>query len=930
MIVYFGDTSTNATGLGWWRANKDSGPSNFFDSSDWDPIGASSISGNILVKDSNNIIETTNLLEFSSDFNITFTGTSALVELSSNALGGFWTQTGNAIYYENNVLIGTDTIIDPNSALTVVGNQLITGNLNVSGFINGINLQNFYLDYESHTHTILPTTFTNYNSVFPNSNGQLADVVITSLTNGDFLQWNSTINRWVNVQSTVDVHNLSFHSDVAASVSGLPLNNQILIYNNGTGLWENRTLITNNNTGFTGAPFSHNHDDRYWTKTQLSANTGSIINWANIFGVPAFPSGTSEYVLMSSDVNLPDSRTLTGSTSINIIDNGPSNTVVLDVIPETTVQLININLNGNPIGQRPNINFISSPLINITAADDSINNRVNVEFNFSGVIPEELGDLINVDVSSVTNGDILIYNSITNQWESGTIPVPPAAPVTSVNGLIGVVSLGVSDLNDTSIIPGNFPGPGTGSPFTPQTNILAYDDDISKWINIPASQLLAAVSGIFLNDILDVNITTGLADKDILYYDDNSGLWLSGTVSDINLYTITELQNGALNNLYYTQTELSISGAGGIVHWDNIVGEPGFAPISHSHFLHELLDVVDYSSNLPDNGDILVWNSVSELWEPQTNASISFDIISNYSVVGSYSQSTDIVLDPSIINSLKIQSDDGIIIETDQSDNIIKIGTRVDNATIGYNTAGELIYIGSKTSFYFQDTAPVGDIEEGSLWYHSETGFLYIYINDGNSEQWVLASANIAQEINIQQGLGILVETSTDDIITVSTRVDNVTIGYNTNGELTLIGYPEPEVDNITIGYNSNGELTVLGLENLTTWTWSAGSDSSNVIDSYLKAVGNSFSNISTYVVAFDCAITAISAMASNSTGWNAEIRRNGVTIPLYSLSVSSGTNQTAFVNNISIPLSAGDRVEFYCNGTSVSFPNISAWFAKT
>jgi hypothetical protein len=687
MIVYFGDTSTNGTGLGWWRANKDNGPSNSFDPSDWDPIGASSISGNILLKDSNNIIETTNLLEFSTDFDITFTGTSALVEISPNALGGFWTQTGNTIYYEDNVLIGTNTIIDPNNALTVVGNQLITGDLNVSGVINGIDLQNFYLDYQSHSHTILPITFTNYNSVFPNSNGQLADVVITSLTNGDFLQWNSSINRWVNVQSTVGSHNLSFHSDVSASVSGLPLNNQILIYNNGTSLWENRTLITNNNTGFTGAPFSHNHDDRYWTKAQLSANTGSIINWLNIFNAPSFPSSTSEYVLMSSDVNLPDSRTLTGSTSINIIDNGPSNTVVLEVIPETTVQLININLNGNPIGQRPNINFISSSLINIIATDDSINNRVNVEFNFNGFIPEELGDLINVNVSSVTNGEILIYNGITNQWESGAVPT---APVTSVNSLTGAVSLGIDDLNDTAIVPGNFPGPGTGSPFTPQTNILAYDDDISKWVNISASQLLAAVSGIFLDDILDVNISTGLSDKDIIYYDQNSGIWLSGSALDANMYTITDLQTGALNNLYYTQSELSISGGGSIVHWDNIVGAPSFAPSSHTHFLYELIDVIDYSTGLPNNGDILTWNSSLQIWEPQINPSAIFSIISNSTTIGSYVSTPDVVLSPNIINSLEIQSDNGIILESDIANNIIKIGTLIDGTSLVYNTDGSI------------------------------------------------------------------------------------------------------------------------------------------------------------------------------------------------------------------------------------------------
>lgn len=688
MVVYFGDTSTGSTGLGWWRANKDSGPSTTFDAGNWEPIGASSISGNILVKDSNNLTETANLLEFSSDFDITFNGVNALVELSGSALGGFWSQTGNTIYYEDNVIIGDDTIIDPTSALTIVGNQLITGDLNVSGFINNINLENFYLDYVAHTHTLLPTSFLNYNAVFPNSNGQLADISITSLTNGDFLQWNSIINRWVNVQSTVGAHNLGFHNDVASSVSSTPTNNQILIYNNSISLWENRTLITNNDTGFTGAPFSHNHDTRYWTKSQLSSNTGSIINWSNIFNVPSFPSGNSEYVLMTSDVNLPDARILTGTSSISITDNGPNNSVEISVIPETTVQLINVASNNVGIGTRPTINFIDSAFITTTVTDNSIDNRIDILIEFNGItVPEELTDLNDVDTTGALNGDVLVYNSLINIWEPVQLAI---APVTSVNSQTGIVNLGIADLTDTSIIPGNFPGPGSGSPFTPSTNILAYDDDISKWVNITASQLLASVSSIFLNDILDVNVATGLADGDILYYDDISSLWLSGAPGDANIYTISDLQSGSLNNLYYTQSELSISGGGSIVHWDNIIGEPSFAPASHTHFLHELVDVIDYSTILPNSGDILTWNSSLQLWEPQFNPSAIFSIISNSTTVGTYVPTSDVILSPNIINSLEIQSDNGIILETDSVNNIIKIGTSIDGTNLIYNTDGSI------------------------------------------------------------------------------------------------------------------------------------------------------------------------------------------------------------------------------------------------
>lgn len=689
MIVYFGDTSTGSTGLGWWRANKDHGPSNIFDVADWDAIGASPISGNILVRDSNNITQTINLLEFSPEFNVIFSGTNALVEISPAGLGGFWSQTGSTIYYEDNVLIGTDTIIDPNMALTVVGSQLVTGDLIVSGDINGVNLANFFNDYNSHTHTILPTSFTNYSTIFPNSNGQLADIEITTLTNGDFLQWDSSINRWRNVQSVIGPHNLGFHSDVNVSVSNTPSNNQIFIYNGSANLWENRTLVTNNDTGFTGAPFSHNHDIRYWTKSQLSSNTGAIINWNNIFNVPSFPSGSSTYVLMSPDVNLPDARTLTAGTGININDLGPGNNVELSIINESSVQLINVESNGSYVGTKPTLNFIDSPFITSTVVDNSVDNRIDVLIEFNGIsLPENLSDLNDIDTSGAVNGNILAYNGSTNIWEPTTLPT---SPVISVNGQTGTVVLDVADLNDTSIIPGNFPGSGTGTPFTPDTNILVYDDDISKWINIPASQLLAGISGIFLNDILDVNVVTGLGNGDILYYDGASELWLSGSANDANIYTISDLQGGVLNNLYYTQIELNTPASGAEVHWNNITNAPNFAPSTHTHFLWELIDVFNYNTGpSPSNGDILVWNDTLSLWEAQPNISTAFSIISNSSTIGSYVQTQDITLNPDILNSLEIQSDNGIILETDTSNNIIKIGTSIDGTSLIYNTDGSI------------------------------------------------------------------------------------------------------------------------------------------------------------------------------------------------------------------------------------------------
>jgi len=45
--------------------------------------------------------------------------------------------------------------------------------------------------------------------------------------------------------------------------------------------------------------------------------------------------------------------------------------------------------------------------------------------------------------------------------------------------------------------------------------------------------------------------------------------------------------------------------------------------------------------------------------------------------------------------------------------------------------------IDSPNIFYYQNQPPTGAIIEGSFWYHSDTGLFYVYVNDGNSYQWV-------------------------------------------------------------------------------------------------------------------------------------------------------------------------------------------------
>jgi hypothetical protein len=58
---------------------------------------------------------------------------------------------------------------------------------------------------------------------------------------------------------------------------------------------------------------------------------------------------------------------------------------------------------------------------------------------------------------------------------------------------------------------------------------------------------------------------------------------------------------------------------------------------------------------------------------------------------------------------------------------------------------------GSNLPFYYQPTAPtVSSLTAGSRWFHSDTGVEYVYIDDGNSLQWVQPTSTIAGSLNYQ------------------------------------------------------------------------------------------------------------------------------------------------------------------------------------
>lgn len=611
MIVYYTDNTTSTSGIAytWYRANVNHGPDAVFDLTKWDPIGASSVSGIVNVRDFGGVNQNVGVVEFNSDFTVTFNGNTATIAIDGNVTTP-WADSGSgndAIYYEAGpVFIGHDLVIDASYQLSVAGNSYTSGNIIVGGTVDGVDIATFYSDYQAHQHTLVPATLTNYATLYPNASSVLADADIDggALADGDVIVWNGTTKKWNRSSLSVAAHNLGSHSDVDPNVSGSPADNEVLIYNTGSGLWENTEIVTDNSTGFSTAPFVHNHDDRYWTKTALLSNQGAIIDYDNLFNTPTIPDLDAEYVVMSADAVLTNERVLTAGTGITITDGGPGGAVTIELT--STSSSIAVKDNNTTIGTRAGINFLDNSFGNLEMliVDDSGNNEVEITLT-PKIIVEANGSAVGSPQPKINFVDSAnITFTVTEDSGSDKIEIEADVSgfVTSVNGSSGDVILDVGDINDIIIVPANFPGPGTGSPYTSDTNILAYDDDIGQWTNIPAIDLIAALSQFDLDSLTDVIISpTGLAEGDIIYYDTGLGSWANGTPSDADLYTATEL--GASNSGTVA------------VHWDNITNAPNFSTFDHSHYVYQLVDVDDYPSGGPSDGDILVWNAISELWE---------------------------------------------------------------------------------------------------------------------------------------------------------------------------------------------------------------------------------------------------------------------------------------------------------------------------
>jgi hypothetical protein len=98
------------------------------------------------------------------------------------------------------------------------------------------------------------------------------------------------------------------------------------------------------------------------------------------------------------------------------------------------------------------------------------------------------------------------------------------------------------------------------------------------------------------------------------------------------------------------------------------------------------------------------------------------------------------------------------------------------------------------------------------------------------------------------------------------------------------------------------------------------------VTNSYVNALGGPATNESPYILPFDATLTHISTATNGNETWTAELRVGGTLVAGASLATVAASSNFASYN---INFNAGDGVQFYVDGSSVSKPLINAFFKR-
>ena len=113
---------------------------------------------------------------------------------------------------------------------------------------------------------------------------------------------------------------------------------------------------------------------------------------------------------------------------------------------------------------------------------------------------------------------------------------------------------------------------------------------------------------------------------------------------------------------------------------------------------------------------------------------------------------------------------------------------------------------------------------------------------------------------------------------------------------------------------------------NLNSFNFSAGRGLLPATNSFLRGPNGVITSQSPFICPYNCTLKHVTASTNGNESWTAQIYVNGSVVPAADLVITSADKGRV---DVSIDLDADDEISFYCNGTSISGPNVTAFFVE-